>query len=144
MANDSLYETVAIQSVNKISWESVVGTGEAMAINAVLAVIPVAEIEDACDWYELFFGRPADRRPMDSLAEWHLADGGVVQVFHDPAKSGRTTVNFFIDDLDDRVEALTAQGITTTDPVVVASGRQRLVTCPDPDGNQLGLLEPTD
>ncbi|MEV0288658.1 VOC family protein [Kribbella sp. NPDC050820] len=118
------------------------GTGDTMAINAVLAVIPVAEIEDACAWYTSFFGRPPDQRPMDSLAEWHLADGGVVQIFQDPAKSGRTTVNFSINDLDDRVTALTAHGITTTDPVIVSSGRQRLITCPDPDGNQLGLLEP--
>jgi predicted enzyme related to lactoylglutathione lyase len=114
-----------------------------MAITAVLAVIPVAEFEEACDWYESFFGRPADQLPMDSLAEWHFAAAGVVQVFHDPGKSGRTTVNFFLDDLDDRVAALTARGITTTDPVVVSSGRQRLVTCADPDGNQLGLIEAT-
>ncbi|MFG1817720.1 VOC family protein [Kribbella sp. NPDC049174] len=112
-----------------------------MAINAVLAVIPVAEFDDACDWYTSFFGRPADQRPMDSLAEWHLSDAGIVQVFHDPGKSGRTTVNFFIDDLDTRVDELTSKGITTTDPIVVASGRQRLVTCADPAGNQLGLLE---
>lgn len=114
-----------------------------MAINAVLAVIPVAEFDDACEWYASFFGRPADQHPMDSLAEWHLTDAGIVQVLHDPGMSGRTMVNFFIDDLDNRVAELTTTGITTTDVVVVASGRQRLVTCADPDGNQLGLLEPT-
>jgi predicted enzyme related to lactoylglutathione lyase len=112
-----------------------------MAINAVLAVIPVAEFDAACDWYASFFGRPADQRPMDSLAEWHLIDAGIVQVFHDPGKAGRTTVNFLVDDLDERVGRLTATDIATTDPLVVASGRQRLVTCTDPGGNQLGLLE---
>ena len=112
-----------------------------MAINAVLAVIPVAEFDAACDWYASFFGRPADQRPMDSLADWHLIDAGIVQVFHDPGKAGRTTVNFLVDDLDERVARLTATDIATTNPLVVASGRQRLVTCTDPGGNQLGLLE---
>ena len=64
-----------------------------MAINAVPAVIPVAEFDTACDWYASFFGRPADQRPMDSLAEWHLIDAGIVQVFHDRGNAGRTTVN---------------------------------------------------
>lgn len=40
-----------------------------------------------------------DRRPMVSLTERHPADGGVVQPFHDPAKSGPI---FLIDDLGDR------------------------------------------
>lgn len=114
-----------------------------MAITAVLAVVPVAEFGEACDWYAAFFGRPADQNPMDSLAEWHLIDAGIVQVFHDPAKAGRTSVNFFVDDLDERMGRLTAADIATTDPQVVASGRQRLVTCTDPAGNQLGLLEAT-
>jgi predicted enzyme related to lactoylglutathione lyase len=112
-----------------------------MAINAVLAVIPVAEFDEACDWYAAFFGRQADQRPMDSLAEWHLIEGGVIQIFNDAEKAGRTTVNFFVDDLDERVARLTKLDISTTDPTVVASGRQRLVTCTDPAGNQLGLLE---
>jgi hypothetical protein len=40
-------------------------------ITTVLAVIPVAKFESACGWFESFFGRPADQRPMDTLAEWH-------------------------------------------------------------------------
>ena len=114
-----------------------------MAINAVLAVVPVAGFDEACDWYTSYFGRPDDQRPMDSLAEWHLLDTGIVQVFHDPDKAGSTVVNFFVDDLDERVARLAASNIATTEPLVVASGRQRLVTCTDPDGNQLGLLEST-
>jgi predicted enzyme related to lactoylglutathione lyase len=112
-----------------------------MMIKAVLAVIPVGEFEAACGWYESFFGRAADTRPMDSLAEWHLSDLGVVQVFHDPDRAGRTLVNFTVDDLDAARTELTAKGITTTDPQVVSSGRQRLATTTDQDGNQLGLIQ---
>ena len=40
-----------------------------MAIDHVLAVVPVADIETARGWYERLLGREADNRPMDSLAE---------------------------------------------------------------------------
>ncbi|WP_112249073.1 VOC family protein [Kribbella monticola] len=112
-----------------------------MEIKAVLAVLPVTEIGPATEWYESFFGRSADSRPMDSLAEWHLSDQATVQVFEDPANAGRTAVNFFVDDLDTTRSTLSAAGITTTDPTEVAQGRQRLATTADPDNNQLGLLQ---
>lgn len=112
-----------------------------MAIKAVLAVIPVHDLESAAQWYESFFGRPADQRPMDTLAEWHLSDLGVVQVLQEPDRAGRTMVNFTVDDLDATLAGLAAAGIATTDPQVVSSGRQRLTTTTDVDGNNLGLIQ---
>ncbi|MGY4768688.1 VOC family protein [Kribbella sp. CWNU-51] len=108
-----------------------------MAINAVPAVIPVAGFDEACDWYAAFFGRPADQRPMDSLAERHLIDGGVIQIFNDAEKAGRTAVNFFVDDLDERVAQLTKADISATDPTVHRRARrldprQRRVAGPRP------------
>jgi catechol 2,3-dioxygenase-like lactoylglutathione lyase family enzyme len=111
-----------------------------VAIRAVLAVIPVAEFEPAVEWYEGFFGRAADTRPMDTLAEWHLSDLGVVQVFHDPDRAGRTAVNFTVDDLDAALAELSSKGITAADPQLVSGGRQRLAVTRDQDGNQLGLI----
>jgi predicted enzyme related to lactoylglutathione lyase len=112
-----------------------------MTIHAVLAVIPVADFEQATEWYEGFFGRPADTRPMDTLAEWHLSERGVVQLFHDPERAGQTAVNFTVDDLDATLSTLSAKDIAATDPTVVSSGRQRLASVKDTDGNQLGLIE---
>lgn len=119
----------------------VVGTERPMTIKAVLAVIPVGEFEAACGWYESFFGRAADTRPMDTLAEWHLSDLGIVQVFHDPDRAGRTSVNFTVDDLEAALSELAAKGIATTDPQLVSSGSQRLATTRDQDGNSLGLIQ---
>jgi catechol 2,3-dioxygenase-like lactoylglutathione lyase family enzyme len=110
-------------------------------MKAVLAVIPVADFDTSTKWYELFFGRPADTKPMNSLAEWHLSDLGVVQVFHNPDRAGGTSVNFTVDDLDVAVAELSAQGIVTTDPQLVSSGTQRLTTTRDQDGNTLGLIQ---
>jgi predicted enzyme related to lactoylglutathione lyase len=113
-------------------------------MRAVLAVVPVAEIDKATQWYERFFGRPADTRPMDSLAEWHLSELGVVQVFEDPNRAGRTTVNLTVDDLDATLSTLSGQNIPATDPQLVSGGRQRLALIQDPDGNQLGLIQSLD
>jgi predicted enzyme related to lactoylglutathione lyase len=112
-----------------------------MPISAVLAVIPVAGIDSACSWYETFFGRPADQRPMDSLAEWHLSDLGWVQVFHDPDRAGQTTVNFIVDDLDKHLADLASKGIAAGETLTVSKGRQRLASITDPDGNVVSLIE---
>ncbi|QNE19092.1 VOC family protein [Kribbella qitaiheensis] len=112
-----------------------------MTIKAVLAVIPVTDLDKACEWYESFFGRAADTRPMDTLAEWHLSELGVVQVFQEPDRAGHTMVNFAVEDLDTTISTLAAADIHTTDPTKVSQGRQRLVSTTDPDNNQLGLIE---
>ncbi|ADB35199.1 hypothetical protein Kfla_6196 [Kribbella flavida DSM 17836] len=110
-------------------------------MRTVLAVVPVAEFEKSCAWYEGFFGQPPDTRPMDGLAEWHLSELGVVQVFQEPDRAGRTAVNFTVDDLDAARSELSGHNIASTDPQVVSAGRQRLSIIQDPDGNQLGLIE---
>lgn len=110
-------------------------------IKAVAALIPVTELDKASEFYESFFGRPADTRPMDTLAEWHLSAHGLVQVLHDPDRAGNTMVNFFVDNLDTTIATLTTANIATTDPMTVSQGRQRLVTTTDPDNNHLGLIE---
>jgi len=51
-----------------------------MAIDHVLAVISVSDIEAARGWYDRLLGRPPDNRPKDSLAEWRVTDTGWVQV----------------------------------------------------------------
>lgn len=63
-------------------------------ITKVLAVALVRDLDRAAAWYEQLLGRPADARPMESLADWHLTDGGWLQVFHDPKRAGGTAVNF--------------------------------------------------
>ncbi|MEV6285546.1 VOC family protein [Kribbella sp. NPDC051770] len=113
-------------------------------MRAVLAVVPVTNIEKAIEWYSGFFGRDADTRPMDSLAEWHLSELGVVQVFEDTDRAGRTAVNLTVDDLDATLRRLAEQNIESTDPQVVAGGRQRLAVVQDPDGNNLGLIASLD
>jgi hypothetical protein len=53
-----------------------------------MAVVTAADFHRGLNWYERFFGRPADLRPMDGLAEWHLTETGVVQVVYDSDRAG--------------------------------------------------------
>ena len=41
-----------------------------MAIEHVLAVVAVSDIDRSEQWYTALFGRPADNNPMPSLVEW--------------------------------------------------------------------------
>jgi len=49
-------------------------------IERVLASVAVADLARAEEWYERVLGRRADSTPMPGLAEWHLTDGGWLQV----------------------------------------------------------------
>lgn len=108
----------------------------------VLPELAVRDHDAAVGWYERFFGRPPDRRPMDGLAEWQLTGGGGVQVSqHTDARPGQVTLA--ISDIDGFVVELRERGIDT-EASDVASGRFRIATITDPDGNTLTLAEDLD
>jgi predicted enzyme related to lactoylglutathione lyase len=113
-----------------------------MPITAVLAGLAVADFDNALAWYERLFGRPADRRPMDGLAEWHSPAAGALQVILDRERAGRGLLTLSVDDLADVVAALEARGLapgaiddTTSDKVLIAS-------ISDPEGNAITLVQP--
>ncbi|MFG2307375.1 VOC family protein [Streptomyces sp. NPDC048566] len=111
-----------------------------MNVNRVLAVAPVRDIEKAVAWYERLLGRPADRRPMPGLADWHLTSAGWVQVFQDPEHAGSTLLNLAVDDLDRELAALSSRGLTAGE-VRPGAGRVRFAALHDPDGNRVTLIE---
>ncbi|WP_448611509.1 VOC family protein [Geodermatophilus sp. URMC 60] len=109
-----------------------------MEFTDVLAVLMVDDFPTAAAWYERFFGRGPDRRPMATCAEWQLADSGAVQVFGNPAGAGGSTVVLGVDDVDARAAQLVDRGIeaqlfTTPD------GQFRLASSTDPAGNTVLL-----
>ena len=113
----------------------------AMPISAVTAMIPVADFDLAFRWYEILFGRPADRNLVDGSVEWHLSRPGRVQVFPDRARAGQTAVSFIVDDLDEYLRGLAENGLTAGDTLIVSQGRERLASLTDPDGNIVSLIE---
>jgi catechol 2,3-dioxygenase-like lactoylglutathione lyase family enzyme len=112
-----------------------------MPVRQVLAGIPVADHDAACEWYERLLGRRADVRPMEGLAEWHYADGGAVQVIEDAEHAGNALLTLTVDDLREEVAALAGRDLapgaiddTTSDKVMFAA-------IADPEGNTITLVE---
>ena len=109
-----------------------------MESTKALAVLAVDDFPTAAAWYERFFGRGPDRRPMETCAERQLADSSAVQVFGNPGGTGRSTVVLGVDDVDARAAQLAERGIeaqlfTTPD------GQLRLASSTDPAGNTVML-----
>jgi glyoxylase I family protein len=110
-----------------------------MAIDHVLAVVPVSDIEKSRDWYSSLFGRPADNNPMPTLVEWQVLPGAWVQVFNDPQRAGSGLLNFAVDDLDGHLAQVRDRGLDPGE-IVDANKGVRLSTVDDPDGNAITFI----
>ena len=110
-----------------------------VAIDHLLAVVPVSEIEASRQWYEALFGRPEDNHPMDTLVEWRVTESGWVQVFQDPERAGSALGNFAVDDLDAQITEL-AQRDLELDQVQTANKGVRTASVTDPDGNRITFI----
>jgi glyoxylase I family protein len=111
-----------------------------MAIEHVLAVVPVSEFDTSHEWYERLFGRQADNLPMDGrLVEWRLTESGWVQISTDAVRAGSAFVNFAVDDLESHMVDLARRGLK---PGAVESVNKGVVLCPirDPDGNTITFI----
>lgn len=112
-----------------------------MPVNRVLASLAVADADAAAAWYERLLGRPADARPMDGLVEWHVPQGGVIQLVEDGDRAGRSLLTLDVDDLERELARLRDRGLdpgtlddSTSDKVLIA-------TVTDPEGNAITLVE---
>ena len=110
-----------------------------MAIDHVLAVVPVSDIEVSRRWYGSLFGRPEDNNPMPSLVEWQVLPGAWVQVFRDEDRAGSGYLNVAVDDLDEHVGLLRRRGLQPGE-ITAADKGVRLSALHDPDGNTIGLI----
>ena len=113
--------------------------GENMAIEHVLAAVPVTDLDSSRRWYESLFGRAADNNPMSTLVEWQVVPGGWVQVFTDERRAGSTAVNFAVQDLDAHIDDLKQRGLEPGE-IVDANKGVRLSALTDPDGNTVTLI----
>ena len=110
-----------------------------MHVQHVLAVVAVRDLEAADQWYETLFGRPADNRPMPSLVEWRVTDGGWVQVYVDPDRAGRAQLNLAVEDLAGARDEIAGRGIEVPD-IQPVNKSVELLPLADPDGNAITLI----
>lgn len=110
-----------------------------MAVDHVLAVVAVSDIDRSGAWYSALFGRPADNNPMPILLEWQVKDGAWVQITVDEARAGTSMLNLAVSDLQGEREQLEARGVSSGDIVDASKGVQ-LSALSDPDGNAITLI----
>ncbi len=111
-----------------------------MAITGIYAVVAVSDLDIALKWYERLLGRPADKLPMDGLAQWEFSTGGGVQLLRDAAHAGASLATIIVDNLQADIAALTERG--STDGTITTGDKARFATITDPEGNVITFAEP--
>jgi predicted enzyme related to lactoylglutathione lyase len=106
----------------------------------VFAAVVVSDRDRSVAWYERLFGRGPDLLPNDREAAWTLMDGASLYVVVDASRSGPGVVTLIVDDLDARLEAIEARGLTAS-TVETITGAGRKATIFDPDDNAIALVE---
>ncbi len=106
-----------------------------MSIVNTLAGVAVFNLEESLDWYQRLLGRPPDRRPIESVAEWTFGNGGGIRLFEDSERGGTSSVTLIDTDIDARIGDLTKQDIEIRSTATTENSRVAMIT--DPDGNQI-------
>lgn len=113
-----------------------------MSITAALATASVADLPQSTEFYARLFNRPADEKPMPSLAQWNLESGGGVQVVEDAKRSGSSLLTLLVKDLDDFLISLHDRGIDTG--AIIDGVVSRITQVSDPAGNTITFAELKD
>ncbi len=111
---------------------------ETMDLPALFAGISVTDYAAAQEWYDRLFGQPPSFHPNDVEAVWEVAPGRSVYVEDRPEHAGHALVTLFVDDLADRVAAITERGLEPHLDETYDNG-VRKVTYRDPEGNEIGF-----
>jgi catechol 2,3-dioxygenase-like lactoylglutathione lyase family enzyme len=109
-------------------------------ITALIAGVPVSDLDAGIDWYTRFFGRPPDLRVGDEVL-WDLDKHATLFIEPNAAHAGAARITLAVAGLDALLERLTAVGIEH-EPIETYSNGVRHVNIPDPDGNQIAFAEP--
>jgi len=104
----------------------------------LFAGVSVSDYEHAVAWYERLLGAPPSFLPNDVEAVWEVAEHRYVYVEVRPEHAGHALHTLFVDDLDDRVAAISERGIEPAERETYDNG-VRKVTYRDPDGNEFGF-----
>jgi predicted enzyme related to lactoylglutathione lyase len=104
----------------------------------LFAGIAVRDYAGALAWYEKLFGTPPTYVVSDTEALWEVTEHGSVYVELRPERAGQAMHTLFVDDLDDRVTAISARGLDPADRETYANGVRKIIYR-DPEGNELGI-----
>lgn len=104
----------------------------------LFAGIPVSDFQSALPWYERLLGSEPAFFPHATEAVWELAEHRFVYVVEEADRAGHAVHTVFVDDLDARIDGISARGIEPAARETYENG-VRKVTYRDPDGNETGF-----
>ena len=107
-----------------------------MAVD-LFAGIPVADYAQALAWYERLLGSEPSFLPNDTEAVWGLSEHQWLFIEVRPEHAGHAMHTLFVEDLDERVEAISARGIEPAEQETYDNGVRKVIYR-DPDGNEIG------
>lgn len=104
---------------------------------ALFAGLPVSDYRRALAWYERLLGSEPAFLPTATEAVWELAEHRYLYI-EVREHAGHALHTVFVDDLDERVDAITSRGLEPASRETYDNG-VRKVTYRDPDGNEVGF-----
>lgn len=111
-----------------------------VTLETVFGHICCRDLEVSRAWYEKLFGREADARPMDGLAEWHHPPTTGLQLFQAPEHAGHSHVTMAFKNLKAERARLQGQGVEVAD--IDQQESFDIMILRDPDGNMVVLTQP--
>ncbi len=107
----------------------------------LFAGIPVSDYQQSLAWYERLLGSAPAFVPNATEAVWELAEHRYLYIEELPGRAGYALQTVFVDDLDERVEAIAARGIEPAMREEYGNGVRKVIYR-DSDGNEVGFGGP--
>ncbi len=101
----------------------------------LFAGLPVSDYQRALAWYERLLGCEPTFLPNATEAVWELAEHRYLYVEVLPERAGQALHTVFVDDLDERVESISARGIEPATRETYGNGVRKVIYR-DPDGKR--------
>ena len=107
----------------------------------LFAGLPVSNYQRALAWYERLLGSEPAFLPNATEAVWELAEHRYLYIEMLPEHAGHALHTVFVDDLDKRVESISARGIEPVSREPYRNGVRKVIYR-DPDCNEIGFGGP--
>jgi hypothetical protein len=112
-----------------------------MTITNAIASVAVRDLPAAAKWYERILGR--GQHPMNDVFEWHLPNGGGLQVYSAPERAGQGSCTLVVSDIDDIARQLRSSAVAS-DAEPTRTDRVDTIMIKDLDGNSIAFAMPKD
>lgn len=112
-----------------------------MQISNALASLAVADLDAAQEWYERLLGPGS--QPMPEVVEWKFPNGGGLQVYSAPDRSGQGSCTIVVDDIDGIADHLRSNDLADN-PEPVRNDTVDTLMIKDPAGNSIAFAAAHD